>query len=336
MNKPLVWIVNSSSFGRVFPEHLYALESMCEVRRADDVSDWNGKKIGAMCRGATAVIASVAPEFDWMFFRGMPGLKLLARHGIGYNNVDLGAATSHGVIVTRVAGIVEREGMAESAVMLALAIARRTIPADTAVRAGRWKDRTQFVGIELKGRTVGVIGCGNIGSRVVQIFRRGFGARVLATDPNVSGARMRLLGAHPVALSRLLRESDIITLHASLNPTSRGIIGKKALSQMRLGALLVNNARGELVDEKAVAGALRSGRLAGLAVDVVSREPAGRSHPFLKCPNTVVVPHVGAYTVESLRAMGQKMVDDVSAVLAGKIPREVVNPAVLKRKRSQP
>jgi len=336
VKKPLAWIVNSSSFGRVFPEHLYALQSMCEVRRADDVSDWNGKKLGAMCRGATVVIASVSPEYDWMFFRRVPGLKLLARHGIGFNNVDLDAATKHGVIVTRVAGVVEREGMAESAVMLALTIARRTIPADQAVRAGRWKDRTQFVGLELRGRTVGVIGCGNIGSRVAQLFRRGFGARVLATDPNVSGAKIRLLGAHPVSLARLLQESDIVTLHASLNPTSRGIIGKSALSQMRLGALLVNNARGELMDEKAVAGALRTGRLAGLAVDVVSREPAGRSHIFLKCPNTVVVPHVGAYTVESLRAMGEKMVADVAAVLAGKIPREVVNPRVLKMKRGKP
>jgi len=335
MKKPLAWIVNSSSFGRVFPEHLQKLKSFCEVRRIDGVSSWTGSRVGKKCRGASIVIASVSPNYDDNFFREIPGLKLLARHGIGFNNVDLESATRHGVVVTRVRGEVEREGMAESAVMLALAIARRTLNADKAVRAGKWGDRTKFVGLEFKGRTVGVIGCGNIGSRVVQIYSRGFGARVLATDPNVSGAKIRASGALKVPLAKLLAESDVVTLHASLNPTSRGIIGRKALAMMRPGALLVNNARGELMDEGAVVQALRSGRLAGLAVDVVAKEPAGRNHPFLKCPNTVVVPHIGAYTVESLRAMGEKMVEDVAAVLGGKKPREVVNPRVftLRRRR---
>jgi len=328
VKKSLAWVVNSSSFGRVFPEHLRRLESLCQVKRIDDASAWDGRKIARTCRGATVLIASVSPVYGDSFFRNMPGLKLLARHGIGYDNVDLASATRHGVVVTRVPGYVEREGMAESAVMLALSIARRTRAADMAVRNGKWNERTRFVGIELRGRPVGVIGCGNIGSRVVQLFRRGFGARVMATDPNVADAKIRSYGAQPVSLGKLLRESSVITLHASLNPTSRGIIGKSALQKMRPGTLLVNNARGELLDEGAVARALHAGRLAGLAVDVVSCEPASKSHPFLKCPNTIVVPHVGAYTVESLRAMGEKMVEDVASILGGRRPREVVNPQV--------
>jgi len=333
MRKPLAWVVNSSSFGRIFPAHMRRLESMCEVRRIDDVSSWSGAKVGRLCRGALAVIASVSPVYDDKFFREMSGLKLLARHGIGLDNVDIESATRHGVAVTRVPGVVEREGMAESAVMLALALARKTRQADLAVRAGRWGDRTKFVGIELSGRTVGVIGCGNIGSRVAQIFSSGFGARVLAVDPDVSPARIRKYGAQPAALARVLGESDIITLHASLNRSSRGIIGRRALAAMKPGALLVNNARGELLDERAVAGALRSGRLGGLAADVVANEPAGRDHPFLKFPNTIVVPHVGAYTEESLGAMGEKMVADIACILAGGIPRELANPQVFSRTR---
>jgi len=331
VRKPLAWVVNSSSFGRIFPEHMERLRGMCEVKRVDGAGRISGIELGRMCRGASVVVASVSPRYDSDFFARTMGLKLVSRHGIGFNNIDLDAATHNGVIVTKVSGVVEREAMAESAVMLMLAAARRTLPADRAVRAGRWAERPRFVGCEIGGKTVGVIGCGNIGSRVVEILRKGFGARVLATDPNVPASRIRRFGALPCPLSRLLRESDFITLHASLTASSRGIVGRRALGLMKPGAILVNNARGELLDEKAVVRALRSGRLAGLGVDVVACEPAGKSHAFLRCPNTVVVPHIGAYTVESLREMGVKVLNDVEDVLSGRRPREVVNPAVFIR-----
>jgi phosphoglycerate dehydrogenase-like enzyme len=128
-----------------------------------------------------------------------------------------------------------------------------------------------------------------------------------------------------------LREADVISLHASLDEKSRGMIGNKELNKMRRGAVVVNTARGELTDERVLGRALQSGRLAGLGLDVVAREPAGRGHPLLRHENVIMVPHIGAYTVESLRGMGDKVVDDVERVLGrGKPPREVVNPLVLK------
>jgi phosphoglycerate dehydrogenase-like enzyme len=281
-----------------------------------------------------AIVASVSPQFDAEFFRLSPGLKLLARHGIGVNNVDLAAATRHGVIVTRVEGAVEREAMAEHAVGLLLAVLRRLKPADVAVSGGRWAERSAFIGRELRGRTVGVVGFGNIGRRTGEILVRGFGARVLATDPFVSAASIRRSGARRVPLGRLLREADAITLHCPLNPATRWLIGARALRLMRRGAVLINTARGALLDERAVAAALRSGRLGGLGADVVAAEPAGQSHSFTRTPNTILVPHIGAYTEESLRGMGEKMLRDLEAVLhRGTIPGDVANPAVLRNAR---
>ena len=277
------------------------------------------------------VVSSVNPLYDDEFFARSPGLVLLTRHGIGYNNVDVRAAAMHGVVVSRVPGPVEREAMAEHAIALILATFRRILPAVDAVRAGEWARRMEFVGLELKGRTVGLVGCGNIGSRVAEILARGFGARVLACDPAVGAAAMRRFGAVKATLGRVLKESDAISLHASLNPTSRGIMGKRELAAMRPWAVMVNNARGELLDEVAVARALKRGRLAGLGLDVIAREPAGADHPFLRCPNTVMVPHIGAYTRESLKAMGDKVVEDVTrAARRRSLPREIVNPEVLR------
>jgi phosphoglycerate dehydrogenase-like enzyme len=331
MRRPRIAIVNSSSFGRIYPDHLRRLARVGEVRRFTVPSGLKGTGLAGRLKGFHAVIASVNPAYDDAYFRLSPDLVLITRHGIGYNNVDTVAATTAGVLVSRVPGVVEREAMAEHTVGLILAVARRFRPADRAVRVGRWETRPRFVGFELKARTIGVVGCGNIGSRVATILARGFGARVIACDPNVPSGIIKKLGARKVPLSVLLREADVISLHASLDEKSRGMIGNKELNKMRRGAVVVNTARGELTDERVLGRALQSGRLAGLGLDVVAREPAGRGHPLLRHENVIMVPHIGAYTVESLRGMGDKVVDDVERVLGrGKPPREVVNPLVLK------
>jgi phosphoglycerate dehydrogenase-like enzyme len=327
--KPRIAIVNSSSFGVSFPRHLARLKRVGTVRRVRTGPKATGLALARAVRGCRAIVASVQPYYDAGFFRRTPDLVLLARHGIGVNNIDLEAATRCGVIVTKVPGVVEREAMAEETIALMLAVARKITGAYRAVAAGRWATRPDFVGRELGGRTIGLIGFGNIGSRVGCMLVRGFGARVLARDPGVPGARMRRVGVRPASLAAVLAQSDIISLHASLNPTSRGIISAAAIRKMRPGTLLVNTARGELVVERAVVKALRAGRLGGLATDVVADEPATGRHPFLRCPNTIVVPHIGAYTTESLGAMGDKMCADLEAVFVRRRrPSEVVNPAV--------
>jgi phosphoglycerate dehydrogenase-like enzyme len=324
-------VVNSSTFGRVFPEHIRALRRLGTVARHELPPRMAGAALARRLGDPEVVVSSVNPLYDEDFFARSPRLVLLTRHGIGYNNVDVRAAARSGVIVSRVPGPVEREAMAEHAVALILATCRKLFPAAAAVRAGKWARRMDFVGVELKGRTVGLVGCGNIGSRVAEILSLGFGSRVLACDPEVSAFAMRRYGAEKTSLTAVLRESDAVSLHASLNPTSRGLIGRRELAAMRPGAVLVNNARGELLDEPAVRRALRSGKLGGVGLDVVAREPAGADHPLLKCPGAVIVPHIGAYTRESLKMMGDKVVDDVAHAAKRRAPpREVVNPEVFK------
>lgn len=327
-------IVNSSSFGRLFPEHLERLAALGEVRRFDFPANVGGEELAHALAGFPILIVSVTPRFGPDFFAHKDETWLIARHGIGIDNVHLPSATARGVLVTRVPGPAERDAVAEATVALMLALARHIPQAASAVREGRWRERAAFVGWELRGRTVGLIGFGNIGSRVGEILARGFGARVLAFDPYVSTESVRAAGAEPADLDTLLRESDVISLHAALTEENYCILSHDAFARMKPGVLLVNTARGELIDETALMVALESGRVAGAALDVVEGEPIGPDHPLLRFPNVLVVPHIAAYTRETLRRMGEKMVADVERVLRGEVPDEVVNPEVIPHARA--
>lgn len=318
-------IVNSSSFGRAFPEHARRLRRLGRVRRLQVSQHIEPRRLGRLLKGAEIVIASVNPHYGPAFFEETrPRLRLLARHGIGVNNVDLAAAAKAGVLVSKVPGPVEREAMAEHAVALILACLRRLAPASAAVRQGGWMRRPEFVGGELAGRDVGILGLGNIGSRLARILRRGFGARVYGHDPGRPAAGLRRLGVRPLPLAALLRRCSVVSLNCSLNASSRHLMNAARLRLLPRGAVLVNTARGELVHEGALRAALRSGRLAAYGADVVTGEPIrDRRHPLLREPRALIVPHIGAYTEESLKAMGDKICEDVERVLKGRRPREL-------------
>ena len=323
-------IVNSSSFGKLFPDHLDRLLEIGEVHSFQFAPDIPGDELAYALAGHDYIIASVAPRFSEEFFRHKDRTRLIARHGIGFDSIDLDAATRCGVVVTKVAGWVEREAVAEHAIALMIDVMRKVGDADARVRRGLWHERAQLVGFEIKGKTLGVIGPGNIGSRVCEIASRGFGARVIAYDPNQSPLDMAVYGASQVDLDTLLRESDIISLHCALTPSTAVIIGENEFARMKDGVFLINTARGELIDEAALVRAVESRKIAGLGVDVVTNEPAGADHPLMAFDNVIVTPHVSAYTMESLRLMGEKMVADVESVAAGRVPDEVVNKAVLE------
>lgn len=327
-------IVNSSSFGRYFPEHIDRLTHLGEVRRFEFPASIGGSELARALKGFPILIVSVTPRFSPEFFAEKDETWLIARHGIGVDSIHLPSATVHGVLVTRVPGPAERDAVAEATVALLLALLRHIPQAGAAVREGRWADRAAFVGWELRGKTVGLIGSGNIGSRVGEILARGFGARVLAFDPSVPPEVICAAGAEPTDLETLLEESDIISLHAALTEENYHLLSYKSFTRMKPGVLLVNTARGELVDEAALIAALESGKVAGAALDVVEGEPIGPDHPLLRFPNVLVVPHIAAYTRETLRRMGEKMVADVERVLLGEVPEEVVNPEVIPYARA--
>lgn len=322
-------IVNSSTFGRHFPELMERLRELGTVERVRFEPDVSGRTLAQDLADFQCLIASVTPTFPRRFFELHDDLLLIARHGIGCDNVDLEAATEHGVIVTRVAGAPERDAVAELTLSLMLTCSRDIVPAARATQELDWERRREFVGWEVSHMTVGILGYGNIGSRVGEILREGFGADVLAHDPNIAAPVLTKAGVEPVSLRALLRRSDLISLNASYRPENRELIGAEEIGLMKDGVIIVNTARGELTDEEALAEAVREGKVARLGVDVLQREPIRHDHPFLELDHVYVLPHVGSYTQRSLRSMDAKNVEDVEHIVRGEVPEEIANSEVL-------
>ena len=276
--------------------------------------------------GHDVVIASVTPVFDAAFFEAADGLRLLVRHGIGYDNVDVAACDAAGCVLTTVPPLVERDAVAEAAVALLLDLMRQVSDSHVSAVDGRWSERARFVGAGLTGKTLGVIGCGNIGSRVAEILSRGFDMRLLACDPVersewVAGMAARGVDVSYVGLDELLANADVVSLNADLNPTSFHILDEAAIAKLKRGAYVVNNARAGLIDRQAMLDALASGTVRGLALDVMEEEPPAADDPYLAHPRVLVCPHISAYTEECLRGMGEKCVADVERYAAGEPPQ---------------
>ncbi len=329
--RPKIAIVNSSSFGVFNPEHRRALEEIGEVERFTVSKDIPGEKLGEILSDFNVIVASVLPNYDKAFFEKVKDLLLIARHGIGINNVDVASATEKGVLVTKVNGIIEQESMAEHTVTLLLTVARRLVPAYLAVKEDKWSERVRFIGYEIKGKRIGIIGIGNIGSRVCEILKNGFSAEVVAYDPGLSEGEIRQRGAEPVSFEELIKTSDVITLHAPLLPETYHMIGKEEFSLMKRDVILIDTARGELIDTEALIDALREGKLFGVGMDVVEGEPISQDHPLLQFDNVIIGPHIGAYTHECLNGMGDKVVSDVKRLFRGEKPYEMVNPEVYEK-----
>ncbi|SDF21350.1 Lactate dehydrogenase [Thermoanaerobacter thermohydrosulfuricus] len=324
-------IVNSSSFGKHFPDHIEKLKALGEVERFELPHDMRGKALAEKLMGYSVIIASVKPYYDREFFEYKDKTLLITRHGIGYDAIDIKSATEKGTLVTKVAGIVEREAVAENAIALLMDVMRRVREASLRVKEGKWQERASFMGYEIKDKVAGIISIGNIGSRVAEILKYGFGAKVIAYDPNLSEEEIQKRGAQPVSLEELLQTSDIISLNASLNEKNYHMLSHKEFSMMKKNVFIVNTARGELIDTEALIKALKEGKVAGAGLDVVEGEPIDDNHPLLAFDNVIITPHTSAYTYECLRGMGDKVVSDVEKVLRGEIPDGVINKEVLER-----
>ena len=271
-----------------------------------------GKAIG-LRRSATTVDAEV--------LAAAPKLKIVARAGVGLDNVDVDAATARGVLVVN-APTSNIHSAAEHAVALLLAAARQIAPADASLREHTWK-RSSFSGTELYGKTVGVVGLGRIGQLVAQRLAA-FGTHVVAYDPYVSAARAAQLGIELLTLDELLGRADFISVHLPKTPETAGLIGKEALAKTKPGVIIVNAARGGLVDEEALAEAIRSGHVRGAGIDVFAKEPATES-PLFDLPQVVVTPHLGASTAEAQDRAGTDVAASVRLALAGEFVPDAVN-----------
>lgn len=325
-----IGIVNSSTFGRYYPDLMERLEKIGPVERLDVDPEISGEELAKKAAGFTYIIASVTPTFPRAFFEHTEGLKLIARHGIGYDNVDVEAASEKGVVITRVDGVHERDSVAELAVALILLCLRKVVPAARAVQENQWLKRKAYTGKELSTTMVGIIGYGNIGSRTAEIIKDGFNAEILAYDPYVEDAAIRKGGVTPVGFEEILKRSDVLSFHASLNKDNYHFIGKDELELMKRDVVIVNTARGELIEEEELAKAARNGTIGAVGLDVAEREPMREDSPLLGLENVVIVPHIGGYGEYSLRKMDEKNVEDVEAMVAGRVPEQVVNPVVFE------
>jgi D-3-phosphoglycerate dehydrogenase / 2-oxoglutarate reductase len=268
-----------------------------------------------------AVLIRSATKIDAEALAAAPRLSVVARAGIGLDNVDVPAATARGVMVVNAptANIVSA---AEHAVALLLAVARNVAAADASLQAGQWK-RSKFTGVEVADKTVGVVGLGRIGLLVAQRLSA-FGVRLLAYDPYVQAARAAQLGVRMVSLEELLAESDFVTIHLPKTPETLGLIGARELALTKPGVRIVNAARGGLVDEQALADAISSGHVGGAGIDVFVTEPT-TSSPLFGLPGVVVTPHLGASTVEAQDKAGLAVARSVRLALQGEFVPDAVN-----------
>lgn len=284
-------------------------------------------------QGADAAIVTSRFTFDAEAFTSAPRLKVVARLGVGYDNVDVRAASAAGVCVTVTLGA-NTDAVAEHTAGLIFALARRFREADRAVQGGDWAARGHLMGCQLRRHVLGIIGLGRIGTRVAQICGSGLGMRVLAYDPYLPDEVIRERFAEPERdLGALLAGCDVVTLHAPATAETRGMIDAAALARMKPSAFLINTARGPLVVESDLAAALSAGRLAGAALDVFDPEPPGPANPLFGRSDTLLTPHVAGLTAESVTRVGLMAADQVHAVLHGQQPEGLLNPEVWRSRR---
>jgi D-3-phosphoglycerate dehydrogenase/microcystin synthetase protein McyI len=276
---------------------------------------------------AHAIAARYPQKVDDALLAGAPNVVIVASSGRGTDAIDIEAATRRGVVVVNNPGFGPRP-VSEAAMALILALAKRLFASDAWMRRGEgWKFRTDLsVFLELEGKTLGVVGLGQIGRETARKAVAAFNMRVLAYDPYVPASTAEALGARKVdSLDELLAASDIVTMHPELNAETRGMIGEPQLRRMKRTAYLVNTARGKVVQEASLVRALREGWIAGAALDVYEDEPMGPDSPLYALHNIILMPHVAGLTMEAVEGMSLNAARQILQALAGECPPHVLN-----------
>ncbi len=283
------------------------------------------------CRDADAIVLRTNVAVTRAVIEQCPNLKIVSRTGAGVDNVDVEAATERGILVCNVVGV-NSVSVAEQAVTLMASVLKRVCYMDNAVRTGNWKARRGNTTHELAGKTVGVVGLGNIGRRVASICSKGFGMKILAHDPYAKETIAKEGYTDCDSLEQLFSEADIVTLHCPNIPETHGLASRGLLSKMKPGAILVNSARGEVVDEPALVELLQQGKIAGAGLDVFEQEPPPADHPLYKLDNVVLSPHVGALTEEVSTKVALESAQAVLDFADGKMPKDVYNRDALSKR----
>ncbi len=297
--------------------HEFLAEATPELR-ADQVADYDA-------------VLVLGPRISRRTLEGADRLTLVARFGVGYDSVDVGACTEHGIAVTITPDGVRRP-VSMAAITLLLALAHRLPAKDRLVREGRWGDRVAHMGIGVTGRTLGVVGFGNIGQDLCRLAV-GLGLRVLASDPFGSPEAAARLGVPLVGLEALLRQSDFVSVCCALTHETRHLLDAERLAMMKPTAFLINVARGPVVDGVALAEALHRGRLQGAGLDVFEQEPPDPQDPLLHLDNVILSPHALCWTDQCFSGNGRQACQAIVDVARGAVPGPLVDPMVVDSER---
>jgi len=281
-----------------------------------------------VCKEADGLLNQYAP-LTRRVLENLPKCKVIARYGIGLDPVDLRAATDLGIIVANVPDYCIDE-VADQAIALLLTLVRKTAFVDQRVKSGQWDFRQGRAIHQIKGKTMGLMGCGKIGLEVAKRISS-FGVRVIAFDPWIEKVHERIALTD---LDTVLKESDFISVHCPLNESTRHLIGEREFKKMEKKPLLINTSRGPIIEEKAFIEALKEGLVSGAGLDVLEKEPPDPQNPLLKMENVILAPHVGFYSEESIHELKRRAAEIASMVLLGRWPKSVVNPEVMEKTRA--
>lgn len=298
-----------------------------DVRLNPDDHAFSEQELTKALRTADGLVPTVTDQLTANVLNVEPlRTRILAQYGVGFNNIDITAAKGRGLVVTNTPDVLT-DDTADNAITLLLMVARRAGEGERHVRSGAWTGwrPTHMLGTRVSGKTLGLIGLGRIGRAVAHRAHHGFGMRVIFHDPSPPPAAVVAeLGAEPRASpDDVLREADFVSLHSPATPETRHLIDARRLGLMKRGAFLINNARGDIVDEAALVTGLKQGTIAGAGLDVYEREPAV-TPDLLGMENVVLLPHVGSATRETRVAMGLRALDNLKAFFAGASPRDRV------------
>jgi D-3-phosphoglycerate dehydrogenase len=320
MSPPLI-AVTDSPFPSLDPAKAALARLKPELRMAKSAS---AEDILAVARDADAILVTYA-KLPGDLLRQLKRCKVIGRFGLGVDNIDIPAAVELGITVTYVPDYCMQE-VSDHAMALLLALARKVPFSNKLVQSGRWEVPPIVPIRRIAGQTLGLVGFGNI-PRALVPKAKAFGLRVVVHDPYVPQDVLKAAGVEGVSFDKLLEISDFVSIHAPLLPATRGLINADAFAKMKKGALLINTARGPLVDEAALVAALDSGHLGGAALDVVATEPLAKDSKLLGRDNVILTPHTGFYSVEALNELQTKCATDVARVLSGEKPVYPVKPA---------
>ena len=323
---------------QIFPETIQFLEQHSTVDYEKGDAGLTPENLLARAAGKRVIVSQITDAFSRDVLAQLPalGVGMIAHLGVGYDNIDIPAASEFGILVSDTPGVLD-DTTADLAFALMMAAARRLTEAHAFVHSGQWKRFSMglLIGVDIHNRTLGILGMGRIGQAVAR-RASGFSMRVLYHNrTRLDASRERELNAEWVPRERLLAESDFLSIHLPLSPATRHAIGENELRQMKKTAILVNTARGLIVDEAALVTALEERWIAGAGLDVFEKEP--QVHPgLLACPNAVLAPHIGSATVETRLKVTMMAAQNAVAALAGQRPENLLNPAVWQSSAFRP